>query len=73
LLGGKALRQDRVREVWLGNFPREGLPTEESMRKLAAAGRTAQTHGRSYIGSAEGESLQASQFGGACNGRLPFR
>ena len=59
IVRGYAPRQDRVREVWLGKFPREGLPTEESMRKFAAAGRTAQSHGRSYIGSAEGESLQA--------------
>ena len=73
LFGGETPRQDRVREVWLGNFPREGLATEESMRKFAAAGRTAQTHGRSYIGSAEGESLQAPQLGGARHGRPPFR
>ena len=49
---------DRVRQVGLEGFPKDDLPTEESLIKLEEAGKRATDKGRKYIGSSEGEDLQ---------------
>ena len=51
--------QERIRERGLGLFPAEGLPTEEAMVRFERLAKTAASKGRLYLGSAEGEDLQA--------------
>eukprot|EP00959_Pyramimonas_sp_CCMP1952_P207962 4350279-Pyramimonas_sp.AAC.1 len=49
---------DRVAELGMGNFPEDGLPSDENLAIFEAAGRVAREKGRPCVGSADGEDLQ---------------
>lgn len=51
--------QERIADVGLEAFPSEALPTEEAMLRFERLARAAAVKGRLYVGSAEGEDLQA--------------
>ncbi|CAK0793344.1 unnamed protein product, partial [Prorocentrum cordatum] len=51
---------DRIREVGLHEFPPEALPSEELAGKWEAAGRAASDRDRHFVGSADGDNLQAA-------------
>eukprot|EP00959_Pyramimonas_sp_CCMP1952_P111037 2322961-Pyramimonas_sp.AAC.1 len=60
-LSAKALSfklAERVRELGLADFPKDALPSEETLAIFEAAGRVAREKGRLYVGSADGEDLQ---------------
>ncbi|CAK0878097.1 unnamed protein product [Prorocentrum cordatum] len=49
---------DRLTELGMDAFPKEGLPSEENLAVFEAAGRIAKEKSRMYVGSADGEDLQ---------------
>ena len=51
---------DRLTELNMDDFPKEGLPSEENLAVFEAASRVAKEKGRLYVGSADGEDLQRS-------------
>ena len=48
----------RIAKVGLERFPKEGMPSEETLAKFEQAGKIAASKGRRYVGSADGECLQ---------------
>jgi hypothetical protein len=51
---------DRIREVGLHEFPPEAWPSEELAGTWEAAGRAAADRDRHFVGSADGDDLQAA-------------
>ena len=49
---------NRIREVGLAAFPKDGIPSEETLAKFEQAGKVAAEKQRKWIGSADGECLQ---------------
>ena len=53
-----------MEKVGLQSFPREQVPSEESIIKFLNVAKAATKRGRKFIGSSEGEGLQVSALAG---------